>query len=79
MGKECLHAFRKSENEEIRISAGKYRDKHYFDIRLFFKPSENQEEDMRPTRKGVTLPIDFLSEIEKGITLTKKYRQSIEV
>lgn len=78
MGKECIHSFRKSDAEEVRFSAGQYRDKHYLDIRIFFRPDKDAKQEMVPSKKGVTLPIDMLAEVEKGVSLARKYERSLK-
>ncbi len=78
MDTKCLHSFKKSATEEVRISAREYKNKHYFDIRVFFQPVNSGDDvEMQPSKKGVTLPIDLLGEVEKGVLLTKKYQRRV--
>ena len=65
MSKLTIHSFPKGDNEEVRVSAGEYREKIYFDVRVFFKNEENNE--MFPTKKGITLALDLLPELKKGL------------
>ena len=60
-----VHSFPKGNNQEVRLSAGEFRDRIYFDVRVFFKDEETEE--MRPTKKGITLALDYLPELKKGL------------
>lgn len=60
-----VYVFRKNAEEEIRLSLRTYRERLYFGIRLWFQPSNGGE--YRPTRKGITLGLEHLSEFKKGL------------
>ena len=60
-----VHTFHKNEQEEIRFTLREYKERHYFDLRLWFLP-ENGEE-YRPSKKGLTLAVEFLPEMKKGL------------
>lgn len=65
MPKITFHAFAKSSDQEVRFSAGEYRNKMYFDLRIFVKDEEADE--WFPTKKGITLPFDLVPELRKGL------------
>lgn len=67
-----VHSFQKNESEEIRISLREYKSRHYLDLRLFFQP-QNQRE-MVPSKKGITVSIEFLPELKRGLL---KFEQEI--
>ncbi|MBI4431383.1 MAG: transcriptional coactivator p15/PC4 family protein [Candidatus Omnitrophica bacterium] len=60
-----VHSFQKNEDEEIRLTLREYKNRHYFDLRLYFQP-ENQRE-MAPSKKGLTLALEFLPELKRGL------------
>jgi len=60
-----VHSFRKNESEEVRISLRGYKDRTYLDLRLFYEDGDSGE--YRPTRKGLTLDVAFLTELKRGI------------
>ena len=60
-----IHRFQKNPEEEVRLSLREYKDRHYLDLRLWFQPSNGG--DYRPTKKGLTLSVEFLPELKKGL------------
>jgi hypothetical protein len=65
-----IHAFKKSETEEVRLCRRDYKGKSYLDLRLFFRAAGMN--DFKPTRKGLTLPVELAAELERafqGVTL----------
>jgi len=54
------------DNLEIRISVGEYKEKQYLDLRLYFQPEASRE--MRPTKKGITIPVEHMADIQLGLT-----------
>ena len=61
---KIVYLFQKGSEEQVRFVVRQYKDRYYVDVRLWFLPSVGKE--YRPTRKGITLSIDLLSELEKG-------------
>ncbi len=57
----------KNPNEKIIISLNEFRGRTYVDIRIYYNVSENEIPDYRPTRKGITIPLDLVSELKDGI------------
>jgi len=60
-----IYAFPKNPEEEVRLTLRTYKDRQYLDLRLWFQPSSGGE--MHPTKKGLTLGLEFLPEIKRGI------------
>ena len=67
-----VHSFQKNESEEIRISLREYKNRHYLDLRLFFQPQDQRE--MVPSKKGITVSIEFLPELKRGLL---KFEQEV--
>ncbi|MBU1862849.1 MAG: transcriptional coactivator p15/PC4 family protein [Candidatus Omnitrophica bacterium] len=60
-----VYSFQRNENEELRITLREYKGTKYIDMRLFFSCAEDEE--MRPTKKGITIPVSSLVELERGL------------
>jgi hypothetical protein len=65
-----IHSFQKNQEEEIRFSLKEYKERRYLDIRLWFVSPNDGE--YRPTKKGITLSLDHLAEIKRGLERTSK-------
>ena len=64
MEDQILHAFKKSETEEVRLCLRQYKGKAYLDLRVHFRAEGMTE--FKPTKKGLTLAAEFASELEKA-------------
>lgn len=73
---EVLYQFNRNQDETVYFSLCNYKDKKYLDLRVFFQPKDS--EDMKPTRKGLTLGVEYLSELKKGISICEKQLQSLK-
>ena len=60
-----MYSFAKNSSEEVRVSAGEFKEKIYIDLRIFYRDQETDE--MRPTKKGLTLALALLPELKKGL------------
>lgn len=69
---QFIHAFPRGKNEKIQLNVRKYKDRYYLDIRLWFQTPEDPQ--FRPTRKGVSFPLDFVNDLQQGIDRLKKIR-----
>lgn len=65
-----VYSFQKNPEEEIRFSLREYKDRRYLDLRLWFQPSNGG--DYRPTKKGLTLSVEHLPELKKGLERAAK-------
>ena len=74
MDSVLIHSFSKNESEEIRLSLREYKARHYLDLRLFFLPTG--ENSMAPSKKGITIAVEFLPELKRGfLKLEEEVRQ----
>ncbi len=64
MNDQLIHAFKKSESEEVRLSLREFKGKTYVDLRIFFCAKGSNE--FAPSRKGVILSVAHASELEKA-------------
>ena len=60
-----IHTFQKNPEEEVRFTLKEYKDRQYLDVRLWFQSSNGGE--YYPTKKGITLSLDYLGEFKKGL------------
>ena len=70
MENEVIYRFPRKQDEEVYISLREYKDRQYIDLRIFFQPKDSDE--MRPTKKGITIEIELLKELKKGILASEK-------
>ncbi|MBI3317127.1 MAG: transcriptional coactivator p15/PC4 family protein [Candidatus Omnitrophica bacterium] len=68
---KLIHSFEKSETEQIRIELRKFKGRSYFDIRLWFQSEQSNE--FVPTKKGISLGLDQLGELKKGLESLSKF------
>ena len=67
---ELVARFEKNSFEEVRISLTEFKGKDLIDIRVYYQPEG--EEEMRPTKKGITISPEKFSELKKGIQQLEK-------
>ena len=70
MEEEILYQFARNQDEKVQFRLRDYKDKRYIDLRVFFKPKDQDE--LLPTKKGITLAVEFLPEIKKGISACER-------
>ncbi len=58
-------AIQKSSTEQVQVDIREYKGKKYLDIRLWFNSSIDPE--YRPTKKGISLPVALLPDLQKAI------------
>jgi len=69
MSKQIYREIHKNHLTQIRISKDEFRDKEYADIREFYLSNDNE---FRPTRKGVKFSLDLLDEVIAGLNELRK-------
>ena len=72
-----IYAFPRIPGEEVQIAIRKYKDKLYIDVRVWYQAKN--EADLRPTKKGVTIAMDRLPELRKGIDRLSKVVEKFHV
>ncbi|MBI4358925.1 MAG: transcriptional coactivator p15/PC4 family protein [Candidatus Omnitrophica bacterium] len=70
MENQIVYEFARNENQRVRLSLREYKGRHYMDLRVFYQPEDSSE--MRATRKGITLALELLPEVKKGIAVCEK-------
>ncbi len=61
--------FNKNTQEMVRVSIEEFKNKKYLDIRICYLSDENE---WKPTKKGVTVSHDLIPELSKLIQKAEK-------
>jgi hypothetical protein len=59
-----VHVFEKGAGQRIEASISTYKDQTYADVRTYF---EGDGGEWKPTKKGITVPLDLLGELEASV------------
>ncbi len=70
MEDQILYQFSRNQDETVYFTLRDYKDRKYLDLRVFYQPKDGDE--MRPTKKGITLPLDLLPELKRGVFACEK-------
>ena len=70
MEDQLIYQFPRNKDEAICFRLHEYKERKYIDLRIFFKSKDGSE--TFPTKKGITLGLEHLSELKKGITLCEE-------
>lgn len=70
MENQILYEFTRNQDETVRLTLREYKERKYIDLRVFYQPEDSNE--MRPTKKGITLALELLPEVKKGIAACEK-------
>ena len=61
---ELITSFANSSIEEVRLSFQTYKGRQYLSLWLWFK---NDDDNWQPSKKGLILPLDLLSDLKKAV------------
>jgi hypothetical protein len=67
-----IHAFRKNALEQVHLSLRQYHEREYLDLRAYYQGDDGE---YLPTRRGITLALDSLDELETGLQKVREQRQ----
>lgn len=70
MENQILYEFTRNQNETVYLTLREYKQRKYIDLRVFFRSEDGGE--MHPTKKGITLQLELLPELKKGIAICEK-------
>jgi hypothetical protein len=73
---DVVYRIAKRQDEEVCISLSEFKDRKYLDVRVYFQPKDSDE--MKPTKKGITLDVGLLSELRKGLATCEKRIASLQ-
>ena len=59
-----IHTFRKNSLEQVRASLTHYKGREYADLRVYYQGGDG---DFHPSRKGLTLALERLGDLEEAV------------
>ncbi len=62
-----IYEIQKNSMEKIRIALTEFKGHKLLDIRVYYDASETRDADFKPTKKGISIPIDLVREVKEGI------------
>ncbi len=66
MDSKIIYEFKKNAQEKVILSFTEFKGKQLIDLRVYYDAGKT-EEDWRPSRKGVTVRLEFLPDLKEGI------------
>ena len=69
-GSDDAHIYgeiQKNSAEVVRVQLRDYQGRRYLDIRTHFWSEDGPEEELRPTKKGISLSVEKLPELRAAI------------
>ena len=66
---QVVHEFSKNSTEVVRASITHFKGNDYADIRVFYEAEDGEH---RPTKKGLTVSLDLLGDLEAAVKALKK-------
>ena len=70
MEDQILYKFSRGNDESVLFTLREYKERKYLDLRIFFRPKN--EDELRPTKKGITIAVDLFPDLKKGIFACEK-------
>ena len=65
-----VYSFPKGKGEEIQVAIRTFKGKHYIDLRQWFQGKN--EATFLPTKKGVSFPLELITELRKAVERLSK-------
>jgi len=69
---KLIHEFQKNPDEKVKVELGNYRGTDVINIWVYYNAGETKE-DWRPSRKGISLSINHITELKEGVD--KAYKE----
>jgi len=73
--KEPLFVIQKNPTERVHATVQKFKKKHNMDLRVYYMDDEGE---WKPTKKGVSLSMEFLPELKEAVEAIEKEVKIIE-
>ena len=67
-----IHTFRKNALEQVHLSLRRYREREFLDVRAYYQGNDGE---YYPSRRGITLALDRLDELEEGLQKVRAQHQ----
>lgn len=62
----------KENGDIIRVAVTEFKDKKYIDIRNFYVDTSTEEVTYKPTKKGISVPIEFYKKLIEALNSIEK-------
>lgn len=69
---KVLASFPRNAEETLQVSLATFKGRTYVDIRLYYTDADGQ---LKPTKKGVTVPPDLWDQFRQGVRLAEEELQ----
>ena len=66
---KVVASFRRNPTEEVRATLNEFRGRRYMHLRIYYQDDNGE---WKPTRKGVSLPTDFMPELKEAVLALEK-------
>jgi len=70
-----IKTFSKNSTELVKVHVREWQGQTYFDIRVWHQPAPGEPGAEIPTKKGITLHMDLLQELQKALEYIAEYRE----
>jgi len=67
MSQKLIAEFQKNAAEVVRVYLTEFKGSSYFDIRIWFQEAPGEPGNLKPTKKGLCLNVEFLDDLKGAI------------
>ena len=68
-----IYKFQKNALEIVRIEISEFNGEKYLNVRVWYDAGKGLAQEYKPSHKGLTLSLDKIGELKKGIDMTVDY------
>lgn len=68
---KLIHEFQKNSREKVKVELGNYRGTDVIIIWVYYNAGETKE-DWQPTRRGISMSINHITELKEGVDKAHK-------
>jgi hypothetical protein len=61
---KIVASFKRNPTEEVRAGIKEFKGRRYIDLRIYYLDDQGE---WKPTRKGISLATDFMSELKQAV------------
>ena len=70
MENRLAYQFQRTETDSVCVSLREFKQRTYIDLRIFYR--SNNSSELLPTKKGITLAIQFIPELKKSLDAVER-------
>ena len=67
MSSRVIGEFQKSSGEVVRVCLNEFKGSLYFDMRIWLKEAAGEPGNLKPSKTGLCLSIEFLDDLRKAL------------